>query len=141
MLLINSRRNRFFFVTNLITQSFKLLLLLLTFFQTIFSSQFPQKDKVIISWKFQHINVCVIDLSWIMWHVAPQCCTTQTSLVSVHKISPQSVLLFAFEIIPPVSASRSLRLYFWCFYTNRLSLLNIFSNETDVFFDFLFRVL
>lgn len=32
-----------------------------------------------------------------------------------------------------VSAFLSLRLYFSCCYTNRLSLLNIFSNEADVF--------
>lgn len=40
-------------------------------------------------------------------------------------------LLLRFEL---VSAFASLRLYFLCCYTIRLSLLNIFSNEADVFF-------
>lgn len=55
------------------------------------------------------------------------------------KISPQNELLYIFEIISLVSAFLVLRLYFLCCYTNWLSLLNIFSNETDVFFVFVFK--
>lgn len=56
------------------------------------------------------------------------------------KISPQNerLLLYSFEF-SSVSAFLVLRLYFLCCYTNRLSLLNIFSNETDVFFVFVFK--